>query len=70
MKISISFSSIEGIPAYNSKRTQVWLKENLMRGVGEGDPGFQLPDCNPFDHFACGVSELRVKANPPKKPET
>jgi hypothetical protein len=28
------------------------------------------PYCNPFDYFARGVSELRVRANPPTTPET
>jgi hypothetical protein len=28
------------------------------------------PHCNPFDYFAGGVSEFRVRANPPTKPET
>ena len=43
LKISITSSSIDGNPAHNSKRTQVWLKKNLTAGGGEGDPGSQLP---------------------------
>ncbi len=43
LKISITSSSREGNPAHNSKRTQDWLKKNLMGGVGEGDSGSQLP---------------------------
>jgi hypothetical protein len=41
--------------------TEVWEKE--IRAPSS-------PDCIPFDYFAGGVSELRVRANPPKKPET
>jgi hypothetical protein len=34
---------MDGNPAHNSKRTQVWLKKNLTGVVGEGYPASQLP---------------------------
>ncbi len=60
----------EGNPAHNSKRTQVWLMNNLTEVWEKEIRPPSSPDCIPFDYFAGGVSELRVRANPPKKPET
>jgi hypothetical protein len=41
---------------------QGWLKENLTEVWVEEVWLPSLPDCNPFDYFVCGVSELRVNA--------
>jgi hypothetical protein len=39
---------------------QDWLKENLTEVWVEEVWPPSSPDCNPFDFFVCGVSELRV----------
>jgi hypothetical protein len=41
---------------------QNWLKENLTEVWVEEFWLPSSPDCKPFDYFAWGVSELRVKA--------
>ncbi len=41
---------------------QNWLKENLTEVWVEDVWLPSLPNCKPFDYFACGVSELRVTA--------
>jgi hypothetical protein len=41
-----------------NKQTEVWEKKTLSPSS---------PDCNPFDYFAGGVFDLRVRANPQKK---
>ncbi len=38
------------------------IKENLMEVWGEEVWPPSSPDCNPFDYFIFGVSELRVNA--------
>jgi hypothetical protein len=45
------------------KVMQNWLKENLTEVWVEEVWLPSSPDCQPFDYFVCGVSELRVKAN-------
>ncbi len=70
LKITITFSSMDGNPAHSSKGTQVWLKNKLTEVWETETWPPSSPDCNPFDYLAAGVSELRVRANPQKKPET
>jgi hypothetical protein len=60
----------EGIPAHNSKRPQVWLMNNLTEVWEKEIRPPSSPDSIPFDYFAVGVSELRVRANPSKEQET
>jgi hypothetical protein len=52
-----------------SRRTQDWLKENLLQ-VWDKDVWPPIsPDCKHLDKFVLGVSELMVKAKPHNKTE-
>jgi hypothetical protein len=58
---------MDGNPAHSSKGTQVWLKNKLTEVWEKETWPPSSPDCDPFDYYAAGVSELRVRANPQKK---
>ena len=53
----------EGIPAHNSKRTHVWLMNNLTEVLEKEIRPPSSPDCITFDYFSGGVSELRVRSD-------
>jgi hypothetical protein len=46
---------------------QDWLQENLTEVLVEEVWPPSSPECNPFDYFVWGVSELRVSAKSHKK---
>ncbi len=52
-----------------SKRTQVWLKENLHEGWNKEVWPPSSPDYSLLDYFVSGVSELKVNAKPHNKIE-
>jgi hypothetical protein len=58
---------VDGNPAHSSKGTLGWLKNKLTELWEKETWPPSSPDCNPFDYFAAGVSELRFRANPQKK---
>jgi hypothetical protein len=57
-----SCTQCTGNPADNSKRTQDWLKKNLMEVWEKEIWPPSSPACSPVDNFAWGVSELKVRA--------
>ncbi len=46
----------DGAPAHNSKKTQDWLKENLLEVWEKEIWPPSSPDCNPLDYFVWGVT--------------
>ncbi len=52
-----------------SKRTQDWLKENPQEVWDKEVLRPSSSDCNHWDYFVSGVSELMVKAKPHNKIE-
>jgi hypothetical protein len=57
-----SCTQYTGNPADNSKRTQDWLKKNLMEVWEKKIWPPSSFVCSPVDYFAWGVSELRIRA--------
>ena len=54
----------DGAPAYNSKRTQDWCRENLPFFWEKEIWPPSSPDCNPLDYFVWGVAERDVNRSP------
>jgi hypothetical protein len=58
---------MNGNPANNIKRTQDWLKKNLIEVCKKEIWAPSSSYCNPVDYFVRGVYELRVRENPDHK---